>query len=161
MPGSQLARNRLNAFSAVEKSAFPWWLIAIVILGAALMSAGGLIALLQPSRLLSPQAEVTTAVHIYAGYFAARALALAALLLWTLGLRARASLNILMLLTAFTQVADICVDCLEKRWAVLPGIVVIAILFLVGSARLCGYPFWRIEAWKQGVAGPGTQPETP
>jgi len=34
------------------RSTFPWWLSTIVVLGAVLMIMGGLMALLQPSRLV-------------------------------------------------------------------------------------------------------------
>jgi hypothetical protein len=131
------------------RSTFPWWLNAVVVLGALLMIMGGLIALLQPSRLVSAHDEITGAVRVYAGYFAARALVLAIFLLVALILRARGMLNTLMLLTAFIQVADAVLDCLEGRWIVLPGVFVVGLLFFVGSARLSGHPFWRIEAWRQ------------
>jgi hypothetical protein len=131
------------------RSTLPWWLNAVVVLGALLMIMGGLIALLQPSRLVSTRDDITGAVRVYAGYFAARALVLAIFLLVAVILRAKEILNTLMLLTAFVQVADTIVDCLEGRWIVLPGVFVVGLLFFVGSARLSGHPFWRIEAWRQ------------
>src|ERR1700692_4286307 len=87
------------------RSTFPWWLNTIVVLGAVLMIMGGLMALLQPSRLVSPHDDITGAVRVYAGYFAARALVLAIFLLLALILRARGMLNTLMLLAAFVQIA--------------------------------------------------------
>ena len=117
----------------------PWWVTAIVILGALLMAMGAAIALVQPSRLVSPHDEINGAVHIYAGYFASRALALSILLVAALVLRARAMLQSLMLLTVVIQALDLVMDCLEQRWAVLPGVVVLGLLFLAGWARLARY----------------------
>ncbi len=136
--------------STITRAALPWWLSTIVVLGALLMAVGGLVALLQPARLVSPHDEINGAVHIYAGYFAARALVLAIMLLAALGLRARGMLNSLMLLTAFIQVLDCVIDCVEGRWVVLPGVVLVGSMLFIGSARLSGHPFWRVEAWRQG-----------
>jgi hypothetical protein len=131
-----------------NREAFPWWLTLIAILGALAMATGGLIALLKPSILVSPHDAINGAVHIYAGYFASRALVLAAMLLAASLLRARGLLNSLMLLTAFIQLMDFGVDCLEGRLMVIPGVVALDVLFFVGAARLSGYPFWRAEAWR-------------
>ena len=130
--------------------ALPWWLRTIVVLGALLMALGAFIALLHPVLLVSPHDEINGAVHTYAGYLASRNLGIAILLLAALSLRATGMLNTLMLLTAFIQVLDAGIDCLEGRWAVVPGVVLLGLLFFAGSARLSGYPFWRIEAWRQG-----------
>jgi len=131
-----------------KSQGFPWWLNAIVLLGALLMAAGGLMALLQPSRLVSPNDEINGAAHIYAGYFASRALVLSVMLLAALLFRIKGLLNSLMLLTAFIQVMDLGVDWHEGRWTVIPGVVAVGVLFFVGAARLSGYPFWRADAWK-------------
>lgn len=128
----------------------PWWLRTIVVLGSLLMATGALIALFHPVLLVSAHDEINEAVHIYAGYLASRNLGLAVMLLAAMSLRARGMLNSLMLLTALIQVLDAVMDCVEARWPIVPGVVVFAVLFFVGSARLSGYPFWRIEAWKQG-----------
>lgn len=128
--------------------AFPWWLTVIVMLGALAMATGGFIALLKPSLLVSPHDEINGAVHIYAGYFASRALVLAAMLLAALLMRARRLLNSLMLFAALIQLMDFGIDCLEGRLMVIPGVVVLDVLFFVGAARLSGYPFWRTEAWQ-------------
>jgi hypothetical protein len=130
-------------------AAFPWWLRTIVVIGALLMVTGALIALMHPALLVSPHDEINGAVHIYAGYLASRNLALAILLLAAMRFRARGTLNTLMLLTAFIQVLDVGIDCVEGRWAIVPGVVVFGLLFFVGSARLSGYPFWRKGAWRQ------------
>jgi hypothetical protein len=128
---------------------FPWWLQAIVLLGALLMAAGALIALLNPSMLVSPHDEINAAVHVYAGYLFSRNAALATLLVISMIVRARGILNILVLLTASIQLLDAGVDCMEGRWVIVPGVVVFGLLFLLASARLAGHPFWRKEAWNQ------------
>ncbi len=130
--------------------ALPRWLRTIVVLGALLMATGALIALFHPVLLVSPHDEINGAVHIYAGYLFSRNLALAIMLLAAMGIRARGTLNALMLLTAFIQVLDAGIDCVEGRWVIVPGVVLIGLMFFVGSARLSGYPFWRMEAWRQG-----------
>jgi len=131
-----------------KNEAFPWWISVIVVLGALLMATGGLMAFLQPSRLASPQDEINGAVHIYAGYFASRALVLSVMLVAALLSRARGLLNSLMLLTAFVQLMDLGVDWHEGRWPVIPGVVIVGVLFFVGAWRLSGFPFWRAEAWR-------------
>jgi len=128
---------------------FPWWLQTIVLLGALLMAAGALIAVLNPAMLVSPHDEINAAVHIYAGYLFSRNAALAFLLVVSMVVRARGTLNTLILLTAFIQLLDAAVDCMEGRWVIVPGVVVFALLFFLASARLSGQPFWRKEAWSQ------------
>jgi hypothetical protein len=113
------------------------------------MITGALMALLHPALLVSPHDEINGAVHIYAGYFASRNLGLAIMLLAAMSLRARGTLNALMLLTAIIQFLDAGIDCVEGRWVIVPGVVLIGLLFFVGSARLSGHPFWRMEAWRQ------------
>jgi hypothetical protein len=128
---------------------FPWWLQVIVLAGSLLMAAGALIALLNPAMLVSPHDEINAAVHIYAGYLFSRNVALAILLVVSMIVRARGTLNTLVLLTAFIQLLDAAVDCMEGRWVIVPGVVVFGLLFLFASARLTGHPFWRKEAWSQ------------
>jgi hypothetical protein len=110
------------------------------------MITGALIALLHPALLVSPHDEINAAVHTYAGYLASRNLGLAIMLLAAMSLRAKGTLNTLMLLSAFIQLLDAGIDCVEGRWVIVPGVVLIGLLLFVGSARLSGYPIWRIEA---------------
>jgi hypothetical protein len=131
------------------KNLFPWWLQTIVFLGAFLMAAGALIALLNPAMLVSPHDEINAAVHIYAGYLFSRNAALAILLVASMLFRSKGTLNTLILLTAFIQSLDAAVDFMEGRWVIVPGVVVFGLLFLLASARLTGHPFWRKEAWSQ------------
>ncbi len=140
-------RNSLAAQPATNP--FPWWLQTIVLSGALLMAAGAFIALLNPAMLVSPHDEINAAVHIYAGYLFSRNAALAILLVVSMIVRARGTLNTLILLTAFIQLLDATVDCVEGRWVIVPGVIVFGLLFLFASARLAGHPFWRKEAWSQ------------
>lgn len=139
--------NSLTAQPATNP--FPWWLQTIVLVGALLMAAGALIALLNPAMLVSPRDDINSAVHIYAGYLFSRNAALAILLVASMLFRSKGTLNTLILLTAFIQLLDAAVDCMEGRWVIVPGIVVFGLLFLFASARLTGHPFWRKEAWSQ------------
>lgn len=125
-----------------------WWLSAIVILGAALTAMGAIIALVHPAMLVSPHDEINGAVHIYAGYLAARNLALAFMLVALLLIGARRSLGNLMVLVGLIQILDACIDVAEGRWAIVPGVSIFALVFLIGAARLSRFPFWRIAAWK-------------
>lgn len=128
-------------------AAVPWWLSAVVVIGSLLMILGGVIALVHPALLVSPHDEINGAFHIYAGYLASRNLSLAIMLLAALLLRAQGSLHTLMILTGFVQILDACIDCVEGRWAVVPGVAVFGAVLLVGSARLSGHAFWRAGAW--------------
>jgi hypothetical protein len=125
-----------------------WWLSGSVILGALLMATGGLIALIKPAMLVSPDAEISSAVRVYAGYLVARNIPLAVMLLIMLGLRARNALRTLMVLTAFIQLVDAGIDCMEGRWALVPGVLIFAAVFFLGAARLSGQPFWKLAAWR-------------
>jgi hypothetical protein len=127
-------------------TAFPWWLQTIVLFGALLMGAGALIALVNPAMLVSSHDEINAAVHVYAGYLFARNAALAILLVASMIFRAKGTLNTLILLTAFVQLLDAAVDCMEGRWVIVPGVLIFGLLFLLASARLSGQPFWRQKA---------------
>jgi hypothetical protein len=124
-----------------------WWIRVAVILGAALTAMGAVIALVQPAMLVSPHDEINGAVHIYAGYLVSRNLAIAITLIALLILGAKRALGNLMVLVGLIQLLDVCMDVAEGRWSIVPGILVFGIVFLVGAARLCGFPFWRAQAW--------------
>ena len=129
-------------------SGTPWWVTVAVILGALLMLSGGVIAIVRPVMLVSPHDEINGAVHVYAGYLASRNIALAIMLLVMLSLRAKIALSNLMVLTAFIQLLDAGIDCVEGRWPIVPGVLVFGVVFLLGAARLHEYPFWGAEAWQ-------------
>lgn len=128
-------------------SRLAWWLPTIVVLGALLIATGGVVALAHPAMLVSPHDEINGAVHIYAGYLATRNLVLAVMLLVALSLRAKRVLGNLMVLTAFIQLLDAFMDCVEGRWVIVPGVLIFGVIFLIAAARICGYPFWRREPW--------------
>lgn len=129
-------------------SPLPAWLYAIVLVDALLLATGAVIALVHPAMLVSPHDAINGAVRIYAGYLVSRNLTIAVFLLLALALRARGMLNSLMLLTAFVQLTDAGIDCLEGRWMVAPGVMFLGLVFLFAAGRMKGYPFWRIEAWR-------------
>ena len=133
---------------APTHAALPKWLPLIVVPGALLLAAGAIIALVNPVMLASPGIAINSAVHVYAGYLVARNLALALLLLVTLGMGARRSLSTLMLLTALIQLFDAGMDIVEGRWPLIPGVVIFAALFLFGAARITGAPVWKAAAWR-------------
>jgi hypothetical protein len=130
------------------KAPLPKWLPLIVVPGALLLAAGAIIALTKPSMLAAPGIEINGAVHVFAGYLVARNLALALLLLATLGMGARRSLSTLMVLTAAIQILDAVMDAVEGRWPLIPGVLVIGALFLFGAARITGSPIWKANAWR-------------
>jgi hypothetical protein len=138
-----------TAASASSPTApLPWWLQTVVILGALLMAAGGIIALVKPAMLVSSGEQITQPTRVYAGYMGSRNLALSAMLLIMLGIRARGVLRSLMALTAFIQLLDAGMDVVEGRWAIVPGVVVYAVIFFIGAAWLSGQRFWNAAAWR-------------
>ena len=124
----------------------PWSVATIVVVGALLTAIGAVIALARPAMMASPHDAINGAVRIYAGYLAARNGAIALMLIVLLALRARHALANLMVLVGVIQLFDVCMDCIEKRWAIVPGVLLIGLLYLWGAARLSA-PFWRREAW--------------
>jgi hypothetical protein len=126
-----------------------WWLRVVVVLGALLTAMGAVIALINPQMLVSPHEEINGAVHIYAGYLFARNSAIALMLIALLAMGASRALGNLMVLVGFIQLLDVCMDIAEGRWEVAPGVLVFGVVFLVAAARLSGYAFWRLEAWRQ------------
>jgi len=129
----------------VQLRPIPWWLVLIVIFGALLTAMGALIALVHPEMLVSPLDEINGAVHIYAGYLAARNLAIAIMLIALLFLGARRALANLMVLVGFIQLLDVCMDIAEGRGTVAAG--VFGVIFLVSAGHLTGDPFWKSKFW--------------
>jgi hypothetical protein len=124
------------------------WLSLVVIMGAFLMATGAIVALVHPAMLVSPGDEINGAVRILAGYMVSRNLVLAFMLLALLVLGARRALGNLMVLVGAIQILDACIDAAEGRWAIVPGVVVFGLVFLVGAAVLSGgFPFWKRRAW--------------
>lgn len=134
-----------------EHDTIRWFPKATAILGAILLAAGAGIALFRPGMLAATHDEINGAVHIYAGYLASRNLSLAIALLIALAAGAKRALNSFLLLVAMVQLLDAVMDCVEGRWPIVPGVSLLALLFLLASASLCGYPFWKIRAWKDAA----------
>ena len=124
----------------------PLWVNAIVVLCVVLTGMGAVIAFVQPGMLVGPHAEISDAVRTYAGYLTARNLVLALMLLVLMMAGARRALGNLLAIVGLIQLADCAVDCLEGRWSVAAGVLVLGIIFLAAASRLCGQ-LWRREAW--------------
>lgn len=90
--------------ASLNAAPMPWWVIAIILLGAFLTATGAVLALVHPAMLVSPHDEINRGVRIYAGYLAARNGALAIMLIVLLALGARRSLGSLIVLIALVQV---------------------------------------------------------
>jgi hypothetical protein len=140
--------NPKQSLSTPSDAKIPLWISIAVLLGALLMAAGAVIALVRPAMLISPEAEITEGIRIYAGYLVSRNLAIAILLFTLLALRARRALGHLMVLVGFIQLFDFFVDCSESRWAVAPGVLIFGILYVIAAARLAGHAFWKSAAWR-------------
>ncbi len=136
-----------KSLQSLPASSIPLWVTGAVILGALLTAMGAVIALVKPVMLVSPQDQINAAVHIYAGYLAARNAGLALMLVVLLGMRARCALGNLMALVSVIQLLDVCMDCVEGRWALVPGVLIFGVVFLLGSGRLTGSHPWRRAAW--------------
>jgi len=124
----------------------PLWVKAVVVVCVVLTGMGAVIAFVQPAMLVQPHAEITTAVRTYAGYLASRNAVLATMLLVLLIKRARRALGNLLAIVGLIQVLDCSVDCIEGRWAIAPGVLVLGIILLISASRLCGQ-LWRSDAW--------------
>jgi len=124
----------------------PSWVKGVVFLAALLLGAGAIIAFLHPAMLVDPQADITPAVRTYAGYLTARNLVLALMLLVLMQAAATRALGNLLAIVGLIQVMDCAVDCIQARWTVAPGVLILAGLFLSAATRLCG-PLWRKGAW--------------
>ncbi len=132
---------------ADKYSVIPLWVGVFVVAGGFLMALGGFLALVNPSMLMSPHDQITDGVKIYAGYVVARNLALGLFLPLLLALRARRTLGSMMVLVGLIQILDVVMDCIEARWAIVPGVLVLGILYFIAAARVSGAPFWRRAAW--------------
>ena len=97
--------------------------------------------------LVDPHDEINQAVKTYAGYLTARNGVLALMLLGLLAARARRALGNLVAVVGFIQLFDFVVDCVEARFSVGPGVLVLGILLLLAAGRLAGAPFWQRRAW--------------
>ncbi|HLZ56793.1 MAG TPA: hypothetical protein VKR06_07575 [Ktedonosporobacter sp.] len=125
----------------------PWWIYLIVIVGALLTVTGAIISKVDPA-MLTNDGTITDAVRVYADYLFARNLPLALMLLLLLTLRARPMLAGFMVLTALIQIVDVTNDLIRGDLLIVPGLLVFAMVFLLGAWRLFGQPLWRVDAWR-------------
>jgi hypothetical protein len=87
-------------------------------------------------------------VQIYADYTFARDLPLAAMLLFLLVLRSRRLLAGFMVLTALIQFVDVINDLARGDFLLVPGLLLFAIVFLIGAWSLFGQAIWHIDTWR-------------
>jgi hypothetical protein len=126
----------------------PWWVAIVVILGALLTATGAVISKIDPT-LLTNGSPMTEAARVYADYMFARNLSLALMLLLLLALRARRMLAGFMALIALIQVIDVIDDLVRGAYVLVPGLLVFAIVFLIGAWRLFGEAIWHADAWRE------------
>jgi hypothetical protein len=126
----------------------PLWISIVVILGAILTATGAVISKLDPT-LLTNGSPMTEAAWVYADYMFARNLSLAVMLLLLLALRTRRMLAGFMVLMALIQLVDVINDLARGDFLLVPGLLVFAIVFLVGASKLFGQPVWRADTWRE------------
>ncbi len=126
---------------------FPLWVSIVVILGALLTVTGAIISKVDPT-LLTNGSPVAETAQVYADYMFARNLALAVMLFLCLIIKARRMLAGLMVLIALIQIIDIADDLARGAFLLVPGLLVFAVVFLLGAWRLLGQAIWHIHAWR-------------
>jgi hypothetical protein len=134
---SSVQANDLTAVAAPASavSDVSLWVKGVAVIGALLLGAGAAIAYAKPGMLLSPHEQVSEGVRVYAGYLVSRNAALALGLLGAVLFRMRTLLGTMLLLVGAIQIFDACLDAVEGRWMLVPGVTVLGILFLLGAAR--------------------------
>ena len=120
----------------MQNDRIPWWVTTVVLLSTFLLIMGAVLAIIRPQMLVSPQDIVNGAAHIYAMYFASRNLALAIMLMLWLSLGKKAAMSHTLLLVGLIQLLDTVMDCMDGRWKVVPGIIVLGSLCLLAATRL-------------------------
>ena len=129
----------------------PWWVAIVVILGALLTITGAVISKLNPT-MLTDGSPMTDAIRVYADYVFARNLPLAIMLLLLLALRARQMLAGFMVLIALIQIVDVLNDLARGDFLLIPGLLVFAIVFLLGAWQLFGQAVWHGDAWRNPLS---------
>ncbi len=127
-------------------SHIPLWVFIVVIIGTLLTITGAVISKVDPTLLTN--GDLTEAARVYADYTFARNLALAVMMLFLLGVRARRMLAGFMVLIALIQIVDVINDLTRGDLQIIPGLLVFAIVFLIGAWRLFGQAVWHVEAWR-------------
>ena len=126
----------------------PLWISIVVIIGALLTATGAIISKVDPT-LLTNGSPMTDAARVYADYLFARNLPLAVMLLFLLAVKARRMLAGFMVLTALIQFVDVINDLARGAIVLVPGLLVFAIVFLIGAWQLFGQAFWHVDAWRE------------
>lgn len=126
----------------------PLWVSIVVILGALLTVTGAIISKVDPT-LLTNSSPMTDAARVYADYMFARNLPLAIMLLFLLTVKARQMLAGFMVLTAFIQLVDVINDLARGAFLLVPGLLIFAVVFLIGAWQLFGQAIWHIDAWRE------------
>ncbi len=132
-----------DSMTSKKVERFPLWVSIVVILGTLLTLTGAVISKVDPA-LLTNGSPVTEAVRVYADYTFARNMALAMMLLFLFAVRARRMLACCMVLVALIQLFDVLDDLSHAAFLLVPGLLVFAILFLLGARRLMGQPLWHL-----------------
>lgn len=123
----------------------PLWITIVVILGALLSLVGAVVSKVDPT-LLTGGGALTDAARVYADYTFARDLAVSIVLLTLLAVRARLPLASVMTLVALIQIIDTLDDLTRGAFALAPGLLIYAIVFLLAAWTLVGRPGWRLGA---------------
>lgn len=145
-PNNSIQAKELKTPSSVVKR-IPWWVTIAVILGALLTITGAVISKVSPT-MLTDGSPMTASLQVYADYVFARNLPLAVMLLLLLATRARRMLAGFMVLVAFIQIVDVFNDLARGDFLLIPGLLVFAIVFLLGAWQLFGQAIWHRDAWR-------------
>ena len=137
----------MNKLSHQSVSRIPLWVSIVVILGALLTTTGAVISKVDPT-LLTNGSAMTEAAQVYADYMFARNLSLAVMLLFLLVVRARRMLAGFMVLIALIQIVDVIDDLARGALLLVPGLLVFAIVFLIGASVLFGRAVWHVNVWR-------------
>ena len=143
-----MSRKNLSGNSTATDGHFPWWIFIAVLLGALLTATGAVISKVAPV-ILTNGTSMTDATRIYADYLFARNLPLAVMLLLLLAWRARRMLAGFMVLTALIQIVDVINDLIRGDFLLVPGLLLFAIVFLLGAWKLFGQAVWHASTWRE------------
>lgn len=145
-PSAQPQANDLGTSQSLVR--IPLWVSIVVVLGALLTLTGAVISKVDPT-LLTNGSPVTETARVYADYMFARNLALAVILLLLLAIGARRMLAGFMVLIALIQLIDVGDDLARGALLLVPGLLVFAIVFLLGAWRLFGSAIWHVDTWRE------------
>lgn len=136
-----------NSRASESARRFPLWVSIVVILGTFLTLTGAVIGKVDPA-LLTNGSPITAATRVYADYMFSRNLALALILLFCFAIRAWRMLAGCMVLIALIQIIDVANDLVRGAFLLVPGLLVFAIVFLLGAWQLFGQAIWHADAWR-------------